>query len=143
MLPFRIQLFGHLAVTLLLAILLNFGLQPGPSELEQKSTPFTTQAEMLAVTAVLFPDKPPQISEVQYLEEGRLSLAQPGSYAIALQDEAGQDLYHLSFRVTFTMPGLSQELDEARQVFVIPAVRDGAQLLLSAPQGDAVYILDR
>ena len=141
MLPFRWQVSGHLFVTLLLTVLFSFTPRSGPGELERKSVPFTTQSGMLAVTVVLYPDQPPAIVDVQKLDAGRLSLAQPGPYRLALQDKAGQDLYILSFRATFSMPGLGKELEEARQMFVLPAVEGGSQLQVTAPQGEVVFEL--
>jgi hypothetical protein len=143
MIPFRYQLLGHLVIALLLSLLLNVALQPtgGAPDIGRKATPFTTQADMLAVTVAVYPEAPPQILDVQPLETGRLSVTQPGPYALTLEAEDEEALYRLSFRATFVMPGLRQELDEARPVFVLPAVGEAVRLVLSGPPGEAVYPL--
>lgn len=144
MLPFRYQLLGHLSVALLLAVLLNVALQPVDSapDNQQRATPFTTQADMLAVTVAVYQDAPPQILEVQPLAAGRISITQPGPYALALADEAGQALYELSFRVAFVLPGLGEKMDEARQTLVLPAIAGAVELVLTGPQGEIRYQLE-
>lgn len=145
MLPFRYQLLGHLSVALLLAVLLKIALQPAAStpDIVQKATPFTTQAGMLAVTVAVYQDAPPQILEVQPLAAGRVSVTQPGPYTLALLNEGGQRLYAQSFRVAFVMPGLGEEMGEARQTLVLPSSGEAVQLVLSGPEGETRYQLER
>ena len=143
MLPFRYQLLGHVTVALMLAVLLNVALRPASEEpdIEQKARPFTTQSEMLVVTVAVYQDAPPQILDVQPLKSGRVSVTRPGPYTLALESNNGQTRYRLTFRVAFTMPGLHEEVDEARQVLVVPAGDDIARLVLSGAQGEATYWL--
>lgn len=145
MLPFRYQILGHLSVGLLLAVLLNMALRPavGIPDIVQKATPFTTHAGMLAVTVAVYEDAPPQILEVQPLAAGRTSVTQPGAYTLALQDETGNTLYDLSFRVAFVMPGLGKEMDEARKMLVLPSSTEAVRLVLSGPEGEVAYQLGR
>ncbi|MDT8288023.1 MAG: hypothetical protein RQ748_13015 [Elusimicrobiales bacterium] len=141
MIPFRYQLLGHLAVALLLTLLLNAALTQGPTEVEAKATPFTTQPEMLAVTVVAYPEAPPKIVAVEALAQGRVSVTQPGPYSLTLEDEAGQPLHTISFRVSFVLPGLPEALDESRQVFVMPDGEEADRLVLVGPQGEDAWVL--
>lgn len=144
MIPFRYQLLGHIVVALLLAGLLKLALAPSappPTTIERKATPFTTQSGMLAVTVAVHRDAPPQILEVQPLAQGRLSTATGGPYQLALEDSEGQPLFTLSFQVSFVVPGLHEETDEVRQIFVLPGGPEAARLSLRGPNGEAAYEL--
>lgn len=144
MLPFRHQILGHLIVALLLALLLNMALSPAGErpDTEQTPAPFTTQAEMMAVTVAVYQDRPPQILDVQALDAGRVTVTQPGPYTLTLGNERDASLYNLSFRVAFSVPGLPGEANEARQMFVLPAGEQAAHLMLDGPQGSATYDLE-
>lgn len=142
MLPLRYQVLGHLLVGLLVGYLLNLALTPVESEIERKSRPFTTQSGMLAVSLLLHRDAPPEIVAVQPLAEGRVSVTQPGDYALSLQDKRGRTLYMLPFRATFLLPGEPPQVtDEIRLIFVIPTVQDAARIVVTGPQGSAEYEL--
>lgn len=142
MLPLRYQILGHFLVGLLVGYLLNLALTPVESEIEKKSEPFTTQSEMLAVSFVLHRDAPPEITDVQLLAEARVSVTQPGDYALSLKGEHGQTLYTLPFRATFIKPGEPPRIaDEIHLILVVPGGRDIARVVLTAPQGAAEYAL--
>jgi hypothetical protein len=144
MLPLRYQLVGHLLVGLLVGYLLRLALTPAGSEIERKSEPFTTQSGMLAVTLVLHRDAPPEIVEVRPLAQGRISVAQPGEYTLALQDVQGQTLYALPFRAVFLQPGdPPRPANDVRRIFVVPAGRDAARIVITGPQGSATRELSR
>lgn len=140
MLPFRYQILGHLTVALLLSVLLNAGMGPAAAEPDSPA-PFTTQANMLAVTVAVYQDAAPQIMSVQPLNAGRLSVTRPGPYQLVLEDKNGASLYELSFRVAFVVPGLHEEAEEARQVFVLPPTNGATRLTLHGPQGSATHEL--
>jgi hypothetical protein len=141
MLPFRYQLLGHFALTFCLAVSLSFAIGGERPTAADKSRPYVTHPDMLAVTVLARRDGPPEILEVRPLAEGRVSVAQPGDYMLVLQNEHGESIYQLSFRVGFTIHGWHGELDENQLIFVLPRHGQATQLLLSSPHGRDVYDL--
>jgi len=140
LLPFRYQFLGHLIVALALSLLLAQILAPLNPQPGDKLAPFTTRSEMLAVTVAVYPEAPPEILAVQPLDEGRLSVTQPGEYTLSLENEQGESLYSLSFRATFNIPGLGR-LEENRLIFVLPHGESAKQLVIAGPPGSAAYPL--
>lgn len=138
LLSFRYQLLGHLIIGLAVSLLLTLALAPLEPELEGRSAPFITQSNMLAVTVVVYPDAPPEIQHVQPLAEGRISVTQPGGYTLSLQNEQDEMLHSLSFRATFTIPGLGR-LEENRLIFVVPHIEAATQIVVVGPQGSTSF----
>ena len=135
-LPFRIQIAGHLITGLLLAFLLNLALTPAELSVEQKKQPFTTQNNMLAVTVLLHKSAPPEIIGIQALDKGRISVVQPGQYVLRLKDGSEKILYSLSFRAVFLEPGdPPQPTDETRMIFGVPAGKNVRWLEIDGPAG--------
>lgn len=142
MLPLRYQLLGHLLIGLLVGALLNFALGPSVPEVERKSQPFTTQADMLAVTVLLHRNSAPEIIQVQPLPEGRVSVTPPGDYILALQDAQGGILYALDFRATFLTPGdPPRPTNDVRRTLVVPFSQEVNAVVISGPEGSAVQEL--
>ena len=138
LLQFRYQFFGHLIIGLMVSLRLTLALAPLEPELEGRSAPFTTQSNMLAVTVVVYPDALPKIQQVQSLAEGRISVTQPGDYTLSVQNEQDEMLHSLSFRATFTIPGLGR-LEENRLIFVIPHIEAATQIVVAGPQGSISF----
>ena len=140
LLPFRYQLLGHLIAALVVSLLLTLALAPAETEPEGRSAPFTTQSDMLTVTVAVYPDAPPEILGVQPLNEGRISVTQPGDYTLSLQNEKDETLHSLSFRASFNIPGLGR-LEENRLIFVFPHSVGAEQFVVAGPQGSTSYPL--
>jgi hypothetical protein len=143
MMPFRYQLLGHLCAGLLVGFLLSMVFKPPEKEINQKTTPFITQKNMLAVSMVLHRDSRPEIVSIQPLSEGRLSIVQPGNYNIILQDNSGKQLFKLPFHVLFLQPGdPPQPTDTVRMILVIPNSGTVQKVILSGPQGSAEFVIN-
>src|SRR3990172_4858401 len=144
MMPLRYQILGHLLVGLLVGYLLNLAMTPPVPEIERKSEPFVTQRDMLAVTVTLHRSAAPEITDVQLLEQGRVSIMQPGDYALVLLDADGEALYTNSFRATFLRPGEPPRLaDEIRRIFVVPYAQEVVRIVVAGPQGSDEYELSK
>jgi hypothetical protein len=141
MIPFRYQLLGHLFITTCLVVLLHLAPPNRESIPDDKTRPYITHADMLVVTVLAHHNGPPEIMSVQPLAEGRISVTQPGDYALILQDNNTEPLYTLSFQVAFTIPGLHQDLEENQLIFVLPGHEQASSLLVSGPYGSSVYDL--
>lgn len=120
--PFLLQLTMHLAVSLwLVSLARGDASSAGPSSPpEPRDKPFTTQMDMLMVTAMIYPDKPPQVVRVQPLPQGRRTVIPPGDYTLLLLDAEGEPLYTLPFQVSFYVHGVPTPLPEMPVVLVAP-----------------------
>lgn len=142
MLPFRYQLIGHLCVGVVVGFLLSLTFIPVKAEIQQKTTPFVTQENMLAVSILIHKNSPPEIVKVQSLTQGRISIVQPGDYTLVLQDKANIKIYELPFRVLFLQPGDPPlSTDTVHMILVVPNSKDVNKIIITSPQGSADFEL--
>jgi hypothetical protein len=138
MIPFRYQIFGNLIVALAISFLLRYAFQSGEGEIERKAEPFTTQPGMLMVRLRLHKSAPPEILELQILEQGRVSVVFPGEYTITLKNRANQTIHSISFQAIFVIPGDPPvPTDEIERIFVLPLSEQVEWVEVSGPAGIA------
>lgn len=131
------RVIGCLLVGALAAFLLRYGLVGPGASLQQKSVPLQTHANMLMVRCAFYPETPPEIKELELLEEGRVTLISvEGDYAIELLDQEGQVRYRQAFKVVFVeMTDPPSLLDQVERVFVLPYSPEVRTVRLVTPQG--------
>ena len=126
----------------LLAGFLNLALVAAAAESGRKIEPFTTRTGLLAVTVVVHRNAPPEITTVEPLSAGRLSVTQAGEYTLTVENAQGQPVYVLPFQAVFVMPGIHRaSLDEMRVILVVPGGEDVVRIVVAGPEGTGVYQL--
>lgn len=138
--PYRYILTGHILIGLLMGFILNLGIHPQDDN--QRQRPFTTQDKMLAVTIRFKKDAPPEVVKTLNLEQGRITIMQPGDCTLTMLDAGRKSLYSLSFRVVFMLPGEPPTpADETYLTFVLPDLTNARWLEISTPQGKTLFDL--
>lgn len=128
---------GSLIVGAIAAFLLSYAFAEMAPPLQEKSQPLQTHPEMLLVQCAFYPEDSPTIEEIEYLEQGRITLvAAEGDYAIELLDQEGQVLYRQRFDILFMSMGDPPVLaDQVDKTFVVPYNKEVTSVRLVTPQG--------
>jgi len=83
MIRLRYLILTYLVIAIASGYLLDSALGLSVGEIERKSQPFTNHSNMLAISVLLSKDVPPEILNVTPLEEGRVSVVQPGNIRLS------------------------------------------------------------
>lgn len=137
----RRQLAGHLIVAACSCFLLLSAAAATPADdgVPEEITPFTTQADMLAVTVRVHQEQPPEIVAVDPLAQGRLTVTQAGPYLLTTTNRAGDVLHELAFRAAFSPPGLEGHTFDSVELLFVVSGRDVARLTVSGPHGQSTW----
>lgn len=142
---FRINLQMQFFLGLLLALLLGWIYETPLVVIEQEaqSVPlFKDLSGGWRVEVRFSKDKPPEILEVQVLEEIRLTpVSNPGDYLVAVLDKNGQELYSLKFNVYFMRTGSSISLDVVDMTLIIPYFNNVSEIVIRSPQGEVHHVI--
>lgn len=142
---FRINLQMQFFLGLLLALLLGWIYETPLVVIEQEalSVPlFKDLSGGWRVEVRFSKDKPPEILEVQVLEEIRLTpVSNPGDYLVAVLDKNGQELYSQKFNVYFMRTGSSLSLDVVDMTLILPFFNNVSEIVIRSPQGEVHHVI--
>jgi hypothetical protein len=83
-----------------------------------------------------FPDQPPEIVRILYLEEGRLTPSQPGDTALEMLDAQEMTLFRQTLQVVFFAGEPPHALDKVTALLVLPSIETATQIRIISPQGE-------
>lgn len=107
-----------------------------PPEPSASPAPFTTLEGVWMVSVLVKRSAAPQLVDVTYLPQGRLTASSGGGSAARLLAADGSVLYEQRFEPVFLRGEPLQAVDELRLVLILPAVTGAASLQIVTPQGE-------
>lgn len=152
----RLTLPVQWSVSLCIGLILGFLLQPvkqalppvepTPTNSSGLSTPptaapFVTMSGGWMVRIQFYRTMPPKIIKVLRLDHARLTSFPIGEYQIQISNSVGEAFYSQAFAVEFLSGDPPRPVDEKVMVFVLPAIEDGTQIIISTPNGNTKYDL--
>jgi hypothetical protein len=131
------------AIALMAGFFLNLTLSTQATSVEEKSTPFATHANMLAIDLTLNRNQPPKLERATRLESGRVTLTTPGDNTLLLLDANGKTLYAQSFGADFMIASEPPVmLDSLPLIFVVPYTNQVRRVRLLTPNGPAELAIE-
>ena len=114
---------------------------PEQQSIDEKSTPRSTQPEMLLVSMTIYKDRDPSIDELAILPQGRASMPGDGENKIELLDEQDQVIYLFWFPADFLSSAHgAEESTEAASTYIIPYDERAVRIAVTTPAGPTIQV---
>ena len=103
--------------------------------------PFQTLPGVWMVRLKLLRSAQPEIVNLRYLPEGRLTPTQPGDGRIQVLDKTGNLLFEQSFQVSFTGGEPLKAVDDISLIMTLPDVDGAYSIKIETLQGEVEQVL--
>jgi hypothetical protein len=98
--------------------------------------PFVTLPGAWMVRLHMFRTKAPEIVSLKKIDEGRITVFQPGDNKIQILDASNHVVYEQVFNVEYLRGDPPQPADEITQILVLPVIDGAHTLVVTTPQGE-------